>query len=926
MAKIKNYLPDNNITDKDIVIGSDGDVNGVTKNFNVATLKEHILKDVPTSIVETIVAGANISIDNTDPSNPIVSAVDGIQNLQQVLTEGNTAATDIVLENNVKVKSTDGKKYFEVGPIFAQIVAIVGDPGDEKVARVEVEASGDVSIYGDGSVNIRGTLINVTGKDSLTFEGVHYNDDYSANFIDRSLVDKGYVDGELVHKLDSVQAGTNVTIDNTDPLNPIINAIGADTALELVTEAGNTGIRKKGANPLNYGNIGRDAVDLSYQGSTSSTKGATGLYSFAEGNGNTASGEGSHAEGGFNISNGSYSHTEGGFCLASGNQSHAEGDGTTSSGNASHSGGRGNLARSECEMSIGIYGTDYTPNSTVTDRLFNIGNGVGVSNRSNAFTIFKNGAVKIFRATLASITNTQVGLFIINSLTNRLNIHDGTQWNEVAYLSDISGGGGATDLSYTASPTNGIVVSSTGTDATIPLADGTNAGLITPAEKTAIADIPTKTSDLINDGDNGTSHFISLEDLPSNLVLYPTSSASDISGYSKIVTSITDPSYDVTAVDITTGVISGSNQLIASLATSANIIIGNPGLFNVSTIGNIKRTAGSGTAEFYFEVYKRTSGGTETLITTSSNTSPISSAIYSQFSATALWNDGIFLDTDRIIIKFYGTKVGSGSAPTYDFQFGGSNPVRTTVPIPLNVVPNINVEQLNNFSDVSYDPAIDTDSLMIKDVTNSLWKRFTIANLKALIRSTPLTGLVTTSTTQVTETDSVVVAIGELQGQLNTKISGYNYENTTSSATLTGTTTETQIIKVTIPANTFSTSDFFKFNAIFSKTGILGAATIRAKLSTSATMTTGNATSIALHTTSATNRFIPFQRNSLVIKSGAIIGFPFIQTSVTDYAIQDNPVSSVAFDVTVTQYFYISVTLANAADSIYLSSLQITNI
>jgi len=39
------------------------------------------------------------------------------------------------------------------------------------------------------------------------------------------------------------------------------------------------------------------------------------------------------------------------------------------------------------------------------------------------------------------------------------------------------GGGGATDLGYTPSPTNGIVTSSTGTDATIPLADGTNAGL-----------------------------------------------------------------------------------------------------------------------------------------------------------------------------------------------------------------------------------------------------------------------------------------------------------------------------------------------------------------------------------------------------------------------------------------------------------------
>jgi hypothetical protein len=46
---------------------------------------------------------------------------------------------------------------------------------------------------------------------------------------------------------------------------------------------------------------------------------------------------------------------------------------------------------------------------------------------------------------------------------------------------------GTTDLSYTASPTNGVVTSSTGTDATIPLADGTNAGLLTPDEKTKLS-------------------------------------------------------------------------------------------------------------------------------------------------------------------------------------------------------------------------------------------------------------------------------------------------------------------------------------------------------------------------------------------------------------------------------------------------------
>ena len=42
--------------------------------------------------------------------------------------------------------------------------------------------------------------------------------------------------------------------------------------------------------------------------------------------------------------------------------------------------------------------------------------------------------------------------------------------------------GGATNLSYTASSTQGIVVSDTGTDATIPAADGTNAGLMVPAQ------------------------------------------------------------------------------------------------------------------------------------------------------------------------------------------------------------------------------------------------------------------------------------------------------------------------------------------------------------------------------------------------------------------------------------------------------------
>lgn len=46
-----------------------------------------------------------------------------------------------------------------------------------------------------------------------------------------------------------------------------------------------------------------------------------------------------------------------------------------------------------------------------------------------------------------------------------------------------------TDLSYVADPAYGLVVSSSGTDATIPLATGTNAGLLAPAEKTKLSSI-----------------------------------------------------------------------------------------------------------------------------------------------------------------------------------------------------------------------------------------------------------------------------------------------------------------------------------------------------------------------------------------------------------------------------------------------------
>ena len=212
----------------------------------------------------------------------------------------------------------------------------------------------------------------------------------------------------------------------------------------------------------------------------------------------------------------------------------------------------------------------------------------------------------------------------------------------------------------------------------------------------------TRTSELINDGDNGSTHFISLQDLPSNLILYATTAASDISGYSKLVTSLTDPSYNTGATDVSTGAITGTDQLISSLASPTNIIIGNPGVFNITTVGNIRRISGTGDATFYFQAYKRTSGGTETLVAISDNTLPIGNGTYAEFLAIGLWNDGVFLSTDRIVLKFYANRIAGGSNPTFEFQFGGSTPVRTFVPIPLNVTPGSSYIRRHSFT--NYNP------------------------------------------------------------------------------------------------------------------------------------------------------------------------------------------------------------------------------
>ena len=279
----------------------------------------------------------------------------------------------------------------------------------------------------------------------------------------------------------------------TDLSSLVLNDVGQLTAVD---EGNGVGYILKDRVAGNYGSIGENAKDFSFSDDPSTTKGATGAFSFAEGFNTTASGTYSHAEGyfteasgfashaegnssvasgsgshaeGFNTTvSGTYSHAEGYFTEASGYGSHAEGYTTLATGQYSHAEGRStiasgflshaegyktlatgqyshvqgyyNYARGVGEHSGGIYGTDYTVNNDDTDRLVNYGNGTNDS-RDDAFTIYKNGAVRFYRNELSAITNADAGFLIYDSDdNNRPTIHSGTEWKGLAYVDELPNG------------------------------------------------------------------------------------------------------------------------------------------------------------------------------------------------------------------------------------------------------------------------------------------------------------------------------------------------------------------------------------------------------------------------------------------------------------------------------------------------------
>lgn len=128
--------------------------------------------------------------------------------------------------------------------------------------------------------------------------------------------------------------------------------------------------------------------------------------------------------------------------------------------------------------------------------------GFGISNQSGVgvLTFFSPGD---YIQTQGTITETYEHTFPLKDgfFVKSVSVNGGTpQMAGSDGNVNVTVSGGATNLTYTASPTNGVVNSDTGTDATIPLGDITNAGLLSPADKAKL-----NNTSGTNSGDNATN-------------------------------------------------------------------------------------------------------------------------------------------------------------------------------------------------------------------------------------------------------------------------------------------------------------------------------------------------------------------------------------------------------------------------------------
>ena len=152
--------------------------------------------------------------------------------------------------------------------------------------------------------------------------------------------------------------------------------------------------------------------------------------------------------------------------------------------------------------------------------------------------------------------------------------------------------------------------------------------------------------------------------------------------------------------------------------------------------------------------------------------------------------------------------------------------------------------------------------------------------------------------------------------------SAYKFIQTSQTAH-TGTILETLIATATINGGSFSTSDVMKVLFGINKTGTGGTYTLRLRVNTLNTLV--GATQVALFTSAGSSAQMSIMSRSLSLNGGNLYGYSFTGNALTDIASIGGALSSTAYNTANTLYFFFTVQLANAGDSITPNLTNLTN-
>jgi len=193
--------------------------------------------------------------------------------------------------------------------------------------------------------------------------------------------------------------------------------------------------------------------------------------------------------------------------------------------------------------------------------------------------------------------------------------------------------------------------------------------------------------------------------------------ASDIGG---IYTDMTNIGLGAVESTITTvGLASSTNDQAlnnyATLLGEPEVLVIPSGIFSVHF--HAERTAGNSDVNIYAEVYKRASGGTETLIITTETSGLIVTKAEFELHANTL-SDTDLLTTDRIIVKLF-ANVGGGSGATVAIYQEGTTVSRLSIPTTTDILSNIfiRVDGTNLPADTNY--VTDAESVVIGNTSGT---------------------------------------------------------------------------------------------------------------------------------------------------------------------------------------------------------------